>query len=59
MTLADAQLCTETEAAQLLRVSRSTVRRLLEPIRLSERGKRYRLVDIFQLSNPTKKKTKI
>jgi excisionase family DNA binding protein len=48
-----AQLVTETEAAQLLRVSRSTVRRLLEPIRLSQRGKRYRLQDIFQLANPT------
>jgi excisionase family DNA binding protein len=48
-----AQLVTETEAAQLLRVSRSTVRRLLQPIRLSQRGKRYRLADIFQLANPT------
>jgi excisionase family DNA binding protein len=54
MTTPTAQLVTETEAASLLRVSRSTVRRLLQPIRLSPRGKRYRLADIFQLQQPTK-----
>jgi excisionase family DNA binding protein len=42
----DAQLVTETEAARLLRVSRSTVRKLLKCVRLSPRGKRYRLADI-------------
>jgi len=55
MSTATAQLVTETEAASLLRVSRSTVRRLLQPIRLSPRGTRYRLADIVRLSNPTRK----
>jgi hypothetical protein len=46
-----AQLVTETEAAALLRVSRSTVRRLLECVRLSPRGRRYRLADILRLTS--------
>jgi excisionase family DNA binding protein len=54
MSTTVAQLVTETEAASLLRVSRSTVRRLLQPIRLSPRGTRYRLADILTLQQPTK-----
>ena len=43
------QLLTETEAAKLLRVSRSTVRKLLTPVRLSQNGVRYRASDMEKL----------
>jgi predicted DNA-binding transcriptional regulator AlpA len=46
-----AQLLKEIEVAKLLRVSRSTVRKLLPSIRLSPRGKRYRLSDILKLQH--------